>query len=227
MIGEGERGFLVVRPDVLRGGTNRIGIESCFRECRAVSESNHAGDQITDLIRSTDTSHGGPSSSGEELSVVGRAKTKSLVDSRMQRLVELRRKRATRGLVGFVVDDDRVVLDDWNIHATEECKRSTDDITLEGHVIRFAQRPAQRELTMQEARCLDVLGLTADDRNPDGGDAGCFKDPCEHTNGARAKRSNRGQQDDVDTVLAKHPSRSRPGVEEDRGERGVGLRTHE
>ena len=145
----------------------------------------------------------------------------------MQRGVEAWGKDAGGGLVRVVVDHVGMGLDDGDVDPVEERECAPDHIGLEGGVAGLSEWAAERELAVEEPWRLDVVGLAADQGDPDGGHAGCFEDSREHTHGARAKRSDRSEENDVDSVFSKHPGGGRSGVEEDRGEGGVALRPHE
>ena len=95
-----------------------------------------------------------------------------------------------------------MVLNDGDICAIKECEGAPDHVSLEWGVARLSKWAAERELTMEEPGRLYVLGLAANERDPDGCHSGCFEDSCEHTHGARAERSNRGEEYDVDPVFS-------------------------
>ena len=137
------------------------------------------------------------------------------------------RDKAGRHFSIVVVDHFRVVVDNGNVSAMEERKRAPDHAGLKGGVAWFAEWAPEWELAVEEPGCLDVLGLAADQGDPNCSHAGCFEDSREHTDGARAKRSNGGEKHDIDAVVTQYSGGGRPAVEQDRGEGGVGLCAHE
>ena len=71
------------------------------------------------------------------------------------------------------------------------------------------------------------LGLAPNPCQRDGREPRGFEHVGERTHGARADRSNGGEQHHVDAVVGHHLRDQRPGVEPQRGHRVVELRAHE
>ena len=69
-------------------------------------------------------------------------------------------------------------------------------------VERTSQWTTERKLTIHRARGFHAFGLSSYSHEGDGSNPLGFKDIGEHTNGARADWSDRGEEDDIDAVVA-------------------------
>lgn len=72
---------------------------------------------------------------------------------------------------------------------------------LEGWIGGPSQWSPEWELAVQDTRWPGCNSLRADERQRDGGQPGLLQDIGEHTDRARTRRSDRREQDDIDTVL--------------------------
>src|SRR5579864_5547707 len=111
------------------------------------------------------------------------------------------RRRAPSGIgslawivIGKIDDQARLLL------GFEQPQRRQDHSSLECRVARRADRPAQFERHPQGARRTRVLRLRPDQRDRDAGDTLFLEIMPQRAHGARAERSNRGQQNRVDVI---------------------------
>ena len=82
----------------------------------------------------------------------------------------------------------------------EQGERTGEHVVLELGILWLAERTPEGEVTPECTRRLGPLDDRQGRGQRDGGDAGCFEDVGEHTHGARAERSNGGEEHDVDAV---------------------------
>ena len=79
-----------------------------------------------------------------------------------------------------------------------ECVR--EHAVLEVGVARLSERSSEREVAEEPAWRSGTFDLGADRTEGDGSDPGGFEDMGEHTHGARAQRSDRGEHHHIDAV---------------------------
>ena len=137
------------------------------------------------------------------------------------------RQHACQRLIRLI--DDRLfeILQDWDIVTLKKAERCRQHAMLERRVPRTTQRTSEREVAVQHPRRARSLGLAADETDPDRRQTGRFEHVGERTHGARAQRSNRGQQDDIDTIVEEQLGGRRSGVEPQGGQGVIQLRAHE
>ena len=128
------------------------------------------------------------------------AQTERFVDGWVQCRVVSRWQRARQRLVGFVGDGLVEVDEHGNVDSWEQGECGGEHAVLEGGVAGAAEWSAEREIAVQHARWAGTFGLSAHQTDPDGRQAGGFEGMGERTHGARAQRSNRCQQHNIDTV---------------------------
>jgi hypothetical protein len=122
----------------------------------------------------------------------------------MQGWVESWRQGAAEWLVALVVDHVRVLGEHRHLGArsVEEAERRVEHAVLERRVEGPSERPAEGELAVEGTGRPSALGLAEDTHQADGGQASSLEDVGERAHGARAHRSDRSEQDQVDAVIS-------------------------
>jgi len=119
------------------------------------------------------------------------------IDGRRFFLIHTGRQRAAQRLARPIGHGFREVLQHRAFAFCQKRERFAQDVPLEFGVARLAERPAEREVAMQRARRLQLLRVRTHERQNDGRQAFGFKNMSERTHGARAERSDRGEQNDI------------------------------
>ena len=138
-----------------------------------------------------------------------------------------RRESAGKRLVRLVIDDLGEVDQHRCIGAGQQGEGGVEHSVLQGGFAGPTEGSAEGKLAVQHPRRPAVLGLAPHQAEPDRGDPGSFEQMCERTHGARAQRSNGGEDHDVHLVRDEQLGCGGSGVEPQGGERVVELRAHE
>ena len=113
------------------------------------------------------------------------------------------------------------------VGAREKLESSLEHTPLEDRVAGLAQRATEGELAVQKTGSFGVLCLFSHQRDADGGDTSRFDRMCERTHGARAERSDGGEQHHVNFVVEQLLGHCRAGVLENLREIELGAHERE
>jgi hypothetical protein len=224
--GKFKRDFFVERTNIGGGLSELGGGDSSAGPWFAASDSHQGSDYRAQRIGPAEAHNTGvPGRS--EAPVPSGAQTVVFIECRVERCVVTRRQRARQRGVGFVDDCDREIFEHRYVGSLQETEGRGKHLMLKVGVVGSAERSAERELAVQHARCASAFGLTANETDADGGEAGLLEHVGERTHGARAERSNRSEENDPHAIVEQLLCGGRPGVETQRREVVVGLRAHE
>ena len=143
--------------------------------------------------------------------------------------IEPRREGADSGLASFIFDHIRIINKDRNsfLWRVEQGKSGGQHSMLILRIQRTTQGAAQGKIAIQCPWRFAAFSLPAHSHESNGGETFGFKHIGEHTYGARAQRSHRGEQDDIDAIFAQDARGGWSSVKPHGGERVVKLGAHE
>jgi len=204
---------LVVAADVV-ADPHRQARDAGFGPWGAFGDTDEGLDGGGDVAGRNDAARAESAVAHLDAAVVGGEQAASLVDGGMGVGVVTRGERAGEHLVA-TIGDRFIEFGEDGFGGVQQGERDVEHAVLELRIARLAERPPEREVTPQTAGRGRALDLLTDRSEGDGGYPLSLEDMGERTHGTRAQRSNRGEQHDVDTLIAQELGASWPGVHAD------------